>query len=293
MINADCLDCLPIKADAVISDPPYGMNLDTDNSRFSGGTAGNMAKHGNGIGTGEGKPILHDDEPFDPTPWLEYERVVLWGWLHYAQRLPKGSALVWLKRYDDGFGRFLSDADIAWMKGGHGTYCKRDVSLQGESSQKLHPTQKPVELAERAIRNSTMQGDYVLDMFLGGGTTLVACEATGRKALALEIEPAYCEVAIRRWESVYASKATLDGQTLDQVAKARRKGGSKRKTEDDRDVRIARTRLAEINKHPEQLVSGDELRRRLKSPPLRPNRTGNGLRPPRVAPTPKPTGNTP
>ena len=51
------------KADAVVSDPPYGMNLDTDNSRFSGGHVASQAKRGNGIGTGEGKPILNDDKP--------------------------------------------------------------------------------------------------------------------------------------------------------------------------------------------------------------------------------------
>ena len=82
-----CLQMLPIEADAVISDPPYGMNLDTDNSRFSGGTAGNMAKRGNGIGTGGGAPIIGDAEPFDPSPWLDYPAVVLFGCNHYAARI--------------------------------------------------------------------------------------------------------------------------------------------------------------------------------------------------------------
>ncbi len=59
-----------------------------------------------------GKRILSDNYDFDPSPWTAFERVVLWGWLHFAQRLEKGTALVWLKRYDDGFGSFLSAAEV-------------------------------------------------------------------------------------------------------------------------------------------------------------------------------------
>ena len=93
------------KADAVISDPPYGMNLDTDNSRFSGGHVASQAKRGNGIGTGEGKPILNDDKPFDPAPWLDFPAVVMWGVNHFAARVPVGTTLVWIKRLDPAFGK--------------------------------------------------------------------------------------------------------------------------------------------------------------------------------------------
>ncbi|CAK0770254.1 Methyltransferase (modular protein) [Gammaproteobacteria bacterium] len=62
-----------------------------------------------------------------------------------------------------------------------------------------HPTQKPLELAERAISNSSEKGDIVLDGFLGGGTTLIACERLNRKCRAVEISPAYVSVAIQRW----------------------------------------------------------------------------------------------
>ena len=62
-----------------------------------------------------------------------------------------------------------------------------------------HPTQKLVELAERAIRNSSQVGDVVADWFLGGGSTLIACERLGRKARAIELDPGYAAVAIQRW----------------------------------------------------------------------------------------------
>ena len=65
----------------------------------------------------------------------------------------------------------------------------------------LHPTMKPVELIDRAIRNSSKRGDIVLDPFGGSGATLIACERTARRARLVELDPAYVDVAVRRWEA--------------------------------------------------------------------------------------------
>ena len=78
-----------------------------------------------------------------------------------------------------------------------------------ESANKLHPTQKPIELAERAMNNSSKVGDLVLDLFLGSGTTLIACERLGRKCRAVEISPAYVAVAIQRWVDVTGKEPML------------------------------------------------------------------------------------
>jgi len=59
---------------------------------------------------------------------------------------------------------------------------------------------KPVELVERALRNSSKTRDTVLDPFGGSGTTMIACERTGRQARLIELEPRYCDVVIRRWQ---------------------------------------------------------------------------------------------
>jgi DNA modification methylase len=59
---------------------------------------------------------------------------------------------------------------------------------------------KPVELVERALRNSSKTRDTVLDPFAGSGTTMIACEKAGRQARLIELEPRYCDVAIRRWQ---------------------------------------------------------------------------------------------
>jgi len=64
-----------------------------------------------------------------------------------------------------------------------------------------HPTGKPVELVERQVGNSSLHDDIILDLFLGSGTTLIACERTGRVCFGMELEPAYVDVAIRRWEA--------------------------------------------------------------------------------------------
>jgi len=64
----------------------------------------------------------------------------------------------------------------------------------------LHPTMKPVELVERALRNSSKSRDIVLDSFGGSGTTLIACEKLGRQARLIELDPKYCDVIVKRWE---------------------------------------------------------------------------------------------
>jgi len=87
----------------------------------------------------------------------------------------------------------------------------------------LHPTQKPVELVERAIRNSSKSRDTVVDAFGGSGSTLIACEKTGRHARVIELEPKYVDTIVRRWEQYTERKATLaeDGRDFEQVAEER------------------------------------------------------------------------
>lgn len=77
-------------------------------------------------------------------------------------------------------------------------------------SNRLHPTMKPVSLIERAIRNSSRRGDLELDPFGGSGSTLIACEKTGRRAALVELEPKYVDVIIRRWEAYTGQEAQLD-----------------------------------------------------------------------------------
>lgn len=86
----------------------------------------------------------------------------------------------------------------------------------------LHPTMKPVALVERAIRNSSKTRDIVLDPFGGSGSTLIAAEKTGRQARLVELDPAYCDVIVQRWQRFNGRYATLDGdgRTYDEIAAA-------------------------------------------------------------------------
>ena len=87
----------------------------------------------------------------------------------------------------------------------------------------LHPTMKPVALVERAIRNSSKSRDIVLDPFGGSGTTLVACEKTGRSARLVELDPKYADVIVTRWQEFSGQAATLegDGRTFDEIKSGR------------------------------------------------------------------------
>jgi len=91
---------------------------------------------------------------------------------------------------------------------GHGVGDQGDMwNIPRPAESELHPTMKPLALVERAIVNSSRPGDIVLDLFLGSGTQLIACERLGRRCYALEMEPAYVDVAVRRWEAFSGEKA--------------------------------------------------------------------------------------
>ena len=81
--------------------------------------------------------------------------------------------------------------------------------LKKESKNTFHPTQKPVELPERAINNSSKAGDEILDLFGGSGSTLIACEKINRHARLMELDPKYCDVIVKRWEDFTGKKAEL------------------------------------------------------------------------------------
>ena len=192
----DCRDILPMLTgvDAVISDPPYGMSWKCDLSA--------MAKRGKKYGGRDwGKNIAEDDQPFDPSPWLDYPKVVLFGYNHFASKLPKGTTLVWIKVYDEGYGKFFSDAELAWMKGGVGVYCKRDTSMKGINWDRCHPTQKPVTIMQWCMERAKVpEGGTVLDPYMGSGSTGIACIRTKRVFIGIEKDAGHFENACRRIE---------------------------------------------------------------------------------------------
>jgi len=141
---------------------------------------------------------------------------------------------------DDGW-RFLEDheaaayavkkGDTANWKGGR----KQSTVwfIEHIKNETGHGTQKPVECMRRPIRNNSQRGDAVYDPFVGSGTTIIAAQTTERRCLAMEIDPHYCDVVIRRWQDFIGAEAimnagttsTLEGKSFEQVARERTSGG--------------------------------------------------------------------
>jgi len=91
------------------------------------------------------------------------------------------------------------------------------ISSRGQDTDTVHGTQKPVECMRRPILNNSCAGESVYDPFLGSGTTLIAAQTSGRTCVALEIDPAYVDVAVRRWQSFTGKQAVRvsDGRAFD------------------------------------------------------------------------------
>jgi site-specific DNA-methyltransferase (adenine-specific) len=201
LMLGNCIDILPTlgKVNAIVTDPPYGMNWDTDCTRF---TAGPRSHQGTTQGRKWGAEIGGDNRPFDPSPWLEFPKVILWGSNHFGSRLPVGTTLVWVKRNEPAYGTFLSDAEIAWMKGGCGIYLHKDLSMYSIAKSRVHPSQKPVGLMRWCIQRLKLNpGATILDPYMGSGSTGVAAVELGFDFIGIESDPVHFAVAERRLRS--------------------------------------------------------------------------------------------
>jgi len=98
---------------------------------------------------------------------------------------------------------------------------KQSTVLDFEKTKKndVHPTMKPVSLMEYCVQNNTKGSDVVLDLFGGSGSTLIACEKTGRHARLMELDPKYCDVIVKRWQDFTGKQATLEsnGKTYNEL----------------------------------------------------------------------------
>ncbi len=192
--HGDCRKILPSlpKVELLLTDPPYGIDFDTDYRRFT---------HLETIKPGTNYPRVRGDrKQFDPAPWLEFRSVILWGANCFSDRLPKGRWLIWDKRFENGKA-FMTQAEAAWMRGGHGVHLYSETSQGFVRRERVqHPTQKSVGLMEWCIGKSTSKG-LILDPFMGSGTTLVAAQNLNRQAIGIEIEEKYCEIAAKRLQA--------------------------------------------------------------------------------------------
>jgi DNA modification methylase len=145
---------------------------------------------------------------------------------HWSTFLVWGKSTFTLGRSD--YQRQYEPILYGWRKGDSHYWCgARDQSdlwlFDKPHANDLHPTMKPVALIERAIRNSSRRKEMVLDPFAGSGSTLIACEKTGRRARLIETEPHYCDVIIERWQKFTGEEARHErqGLTFSQVRRDR------------------------------------------------------------------------
>tara|TARA_Y100001951_G_C11277891_1_gene263178 strand:+ start:79 stop:1248 length:1170 start_codon:yes stop_codon:yes gene_type:complete len=200
------------KADMVFTDPPYGVNyqsnMRTKSEKFD--------------------VIKNDDDFLDIVPIIEIASngwVFIWTtwkvidtWIEKTKGLGfMNNMIIWFKG-GGGIGdlkkTFSTDYEIAlvWNRGielkGKRIGSVWNINKDGSSSY-LHPTQKPVALAVEAIDKTTKNADIVLDLFGGSGSTLIACEKLARKCYMMELDPIYVDVIIERWENFTGKKAKL------------------------------------------------------------------------------------
>ena len=199
------------KADMVYCDPPYGMALDTDYSKIKG-----SAKSPNAKGY-KWEKVIGDDVDFDPSALIEFfadaREQFWWGADYYFECLPRGgSLLVWQKRDKADAEMIGNDFEICWSKERHkkATFWKRWVGFDSieRGEKRVHPTQKPIDLHCWVFDKWGKPNDVVVDLFGGSGSTLIACEKTGRINRSMELDPRYCDVIVKRWQEFTGKIAT-------------------------------------------------------------------------------------
>ena len=191
------------KVDMVFTDPPYGIKH--NGKGIKGKTDGNdfgQILNDNDILVAVSVFNMCVENYFDST-------LIFWGANYYCQSIPNGYGwLVWDKEKE---GNVFSGAELAFVNKGvrldvfrHLWHGMIKGSEQGQK--RIHPTQKPIALAEWSFSNYG-NPKVVLDVFLGSGSTLIACEKTNRKCYGMEIDTNYCDVIVKRWEDYTGNKA--------------------------------------------------------------------------------------
>lgn len=196
------------KADMVFTDPPYGINEKGDRTARKTG----LAKNHNF------RDFIDDSIDYAVKSYrlietLDIPKQVWFGANYYCHFLPMtNNWLVWDKRVDDKMSDTQSDCELAWVKTNKSSvrifrHLWKGFNKDSERNQpRVHPTQKPIALSEWAFSNYG-NPKVVLDVFLGSGSTLIACEKTNRKCYGMEIDPHYCDVIVKRWEDYTGNKA--------------------------------------------------------------------------------------
>ena len=194
------------KADMVFTDPPYNVAFNGRSGKFD------VIKNDD-LEENEFNNFI--DSFLSILEILKVETYyICCNWAFYGVlqlKLKPKSCIVWAKNVF-GLGRGYRHQHEFILFNGH---IKKEITNESDlwsiakDSKYKHPTQKPAELAKRAINNSSNEGNIVLDLFGGSGSTLIASEATARKCYMMELDPVYVDVIVKRWEDFTGKKAKL------------------------------------------------------------------------------------
>ena len=168
------------------------------------------------------KPVIGDDKPFNPQHLLDLNvPSIIFGANNFAHELPNNHKwLVWFKKPSlESKRNAFSDVELCWTNF-KGKSCLmywhswsgmvRAGDRKEELAERVHPTQKPVGLLEQMILEFTNEGDIVLDLYGGSGSTLIACEKTNRKCFIMELSEDYCEIIEERyWDYIGKGQTKL------------------------------------------------------------------------------------
>lgn len=199
----DCMEIMPTlgRVDAVVTDPPYGINADKGMGLGGNGLMGRRSKH---VRTYEGGWDKERPSPeiFDAM-LTAGELHIIWGGNYFTDLLPVSRKWLWWDKLQTM--PSYSDGELAWTSLS-GTSTKKFVyngsGLHAKEKGREHPTQKPIALMSWCLTHIP-NAKTILDPFMGSGTTGVACVKDGRKFIGIEREPAYFDIACRRIEEAY------------------------------------------------------------------------------------------
>jgi DNA modification methylase len=199
----DCLEVMPAlgKVDAVVTDPPYGIGADKGKRgapSFKGGKAVERAW----FPDNNWDDIRPDDAVFAHILALKCPAII-WGGNYFADLLPPMGRWLWWDKCQvmPSFG----DGELAWTNLKQKTPKKFTLSnnkIMAQRLERFHPTQKPLALMQWCL-GFLPEAEAILDPFIGGGTTLVACARLGRKGIGIELDPGYFETACKRVQAAY------------------------------------------------------------------------------------------
>lgn len=210
------------KADMVFTDPPYGIGVVHDRGDYGTGVLASAGKYRAVLGD-ENTDVARKACALIMS--LNPSTAIVWGANYFASSLPDETKwIVWDKKRPQD--TTFSDCELAWTNktGGIRKYefFWHGMMQEGQREKRVHPTQKPVGLVEKVFAD--YPSESVLDLFGGSGSTLIACEKTGREARLMELDPAYVDVIVRRWQDYTGKAATLDGdgRTFAEIEEVRR-----------------------------------------------------------------------